>query len=372
MKKQTLFLLVMLILHSATFAQERESRREKKRKAKELRKEAKNTGTVKSAETYVIPADNGTLVAEPVKPNPTTKPQTTKAETQTLPTIQAETQTPIKTPPLVIPTPTKDQEVVVNKPQGQINWTQQYIEAKGEAVIDNERFKNPAQARAMASRGAVVVAQRNLLEIAKGVQVVGETTVQDLMPVSDYIYTRVEGIVRGAVPMGEAREVNGMMVITMRMPIYGPDGLSNVFEEKDLATARQRNGFKTAAPNTNLVDTSGGDVVDGSKPIVFNLKGNEIDPSMFPVILDDNGNVQFDFSTIINGVNGGGALPQYVQLTRDILESFGNQKAVDVIDMVQSGKGAFKLTGNSKKRVFWQRVGNVLKDVGTVLFRILI
>ncbi|MDV7392081.1 hypothetical protein RZS08_12025, partial [Arthrospira platensis SPKY1] len=133
-----------------------------------------------------------------------------------------------------------------------------------------------------------------------------------------------------------------------------------------------RNGFKTAAPNTSLVDTAAEDVIDGSKPIVFNVQGNEVDPSMFPVILDDNGNVQFDFSTIINDIKGKGALPQYIQLTRDVLESFGNQKAVDVIDMVQSGKGAFKLTGNSKKRVFWQRVGNVLKDVGTVLFRILI
>jgi uncharacterized membrane protein len=65
MKRQTLFLLVMLILHSATFAQERESKRERKRKAKELRKEAKSTGTIKSAETYVIPTENGTLVAEP-------------------------------------------------------------------------------------------------------------------------------------------------------------------------------------------------------------------------------------------------------------------------------------------------------------------
>ena len=44
---------------------------------------------------------------------------------------------------------------------GQINWTTQFIEAEGEGIIDNERFKNPAQARALAIRAATVVAQRN-------------------------------------------------------------------------------------------------------------------------------------------------------------------------------------------------------------------
>jgi hypothetical protein len=84
------------------------------------------------------------------------------------------------------------------KELGKVDWSSQFIEAKGESVLDPERFKNPAQAKAMATRGAVVVAQRNLLEIVKGVHVQGETTVEDMMTKRDLITTRVEGIVKGA------------------------------------------------------------------------------------------------------------------------------------------------------------------------------
>ena len=41
----------------------------------------------------------------------------------------------------------------------------------GSSVIDNERFKLLAQAKAMAIRGATVIAQRNLLEIINGVNI---------------------------------------------------------------------------------------------------------------------------------------------------------------------------------------------------------
>ena len=51
--------------------------------------------------------------------------------------------------------------IITPQANGQVNWSEQYIEAKGTAVIDYDRFPNQAQARAMATRGAIVVAQRN-------------------------------------------------------------------------------------------------------------------------------------------------------------------------------------------------------------------
>jgi hypothetical protein len=49
----------------------------------------------------------------------------------------------------------------------------------------------------MAERGAVVDAQRNLLEITEGVRVNGETVVKDYITQSDIIFSRVDGIVKG-------------------------------------------------------------------------------------------------------------------------------------------------------------------------------
>lgn len=259
------------------------------------------------------------------------------------------------------------EEVVENKPNGNINWTQQYIEAKGQSVIDTDRFKNNAQAKAMATRGAVVVAQRNLLEMVQGVYVVGETTIQDMITTSDYIYSRVEGVVKGAEQVGPAREVNGMIEVTMRMPIYGQKGVAGVFEEEDLNNAKKRNGYREVA---NALVPTGEDVIDGSKPFVFNIKGKQIDPSMFPVVVDDNGNIQFDFSTLYDTKTG--KFPQYVQMSKRFMDDIGFQKGVDVIELVQNGKGEFKLSKNNKKGVFWQKLGNVAKGLGKFLFNIVV
>lgn len=259
------------------------------------------------------------------------------------------------------------EEVVENKPNGNINWTQQYIEAKGQSVIDTDRFKNNAQAKAMATRGAVVVAQRNLLEMVQGVYVVGETTVQDMITMSDYIYTRVEGVVKGAEQVGPAREVNGMIEVTMRMPIYGQKGVAGVFEEQDLANAKKRNGYREVA---NALVPTGEDVIDGSKPFVFSIKGKQIDPSMFPVVVDDNGNIQFDFSTLYDTKTG--KFPQYVQMSKRFMDDIGFQKGVDVIELVQNGKGEFTLSKNNKRPVFWQRLGNIAKGLGKFLFNIVV
>jgi hypothetical protein len=262
------------------------------------------------------------------------------------------------------------QDIVEQKPNGAINWTEQFIETKGQSVIDTDRFKNNAQARAMATRGAIVVAQRNLLEMVQGVYVVGETTVQDMITISDYIYTRVEGVVKGAVQVGPAIEKDGMIEVTMRIPIYGQKGVAGVFEESDLASARRRNGYREPSAGANLVPDAGDDVIDGSRPFVFSIKGKQIDPSMFPVVVDENGTIQFDFSTLYDTKTG--KFPRYVQMSKRFMDDVGFQKGVDVIELVQNAKGEFTLSNNNKKRVFWQRLGNAARGIGKFLFNLVV
>ena len=260
--------------------------------------------------------------------------------------------------------------IIQQKTNGSINWTQQFVEAKGQAVIDTERFPNAAQAKAMATRGAVVVAQRNLLEIVKGVNVVGETTVQDMATTSDYIYTRVEGLVKGAEQVGQAREMNGMMEVTLKMPIYGKVSVASAIEENDIAMAQKKMGLvPMSAINATENIAAGDDVVDGSKPVVFNFKGKQIDPSMFPVIVDDKGNVKLDFSKLYDTKTG--MFPKYMQLGKEIMQDLGLKKGVDVIELVQNANGQFTIPQDSKKKAVWQKIGNVAQKVGKILFSIL-
>lgn len=259
-------------------------------------------------------------------------------------------------------------DLVVTKPNGNINWTQQYIEATGQAVIDNERFKNAAQAKLMASRGAVVVAQRNLLEIVKGVQIIGETTVQDMITTSDYIYSRVEGVVKGAQQIGEAKVKDGYVEVRLRMPIYGQESLANTLDDESLALARQKNGYEKSPLLEQ--EPNSGEGVDGSKPIVFNVENpGEFDPSMYPMVVDDNGKVLFDFSQYFRLKDG--KFPQYLQLGKEILQAYGNEKGADIINMIQTGKGTFKIPEKSSKSVFWNKVARVAQNVGAVLFKLI-
>ncbi len=71
-----------------------------------------------------------------------------------------------------------------------INWTQGLIGCEGESARGQESFA--------AKRVAVVVAQRNLLEVIKGVRIDSQTTIQDGLVGSDVIKSRVNGVIRGA------------------------------------------------------------------------------------------------------------------------------------------------------------------------------
>lgn len=261
------------------------------------------------------------------------------------------------------------QPVVEETANGQINYTEQYIEAKGASVIDNDRFKNPAQARLMAERGAIVVAQRNLLEMVKGVNVIGETTVQDMVTTGDYVYSRVEGVVKGFKAFGPAREVNGTMEVTLRMPLYDNNkGVTAGFSAEGLNNVRRQAGLSEEA--TNIVQ-EGADIIAGQKPIAFTIAGQKIDPSMFPVIVDENGKVQLDFSKVYQKT---GKVPKILQSAKDLFDAAGFKKGADVIELVQGkAQGTFTLADPSKKhKINWGKIGEVAGKIGKVLLNILL
>lgn len=252
--------------------------------------------------------------------------------------------------------------VIKEVKNGSINWTQQYITAKGSSVLDTARFKNPAQARMMATRGAVVVAQRNLLEIIKGVEVTGETTVQDMVATSDYVYSRVDGLVKGAQQVGEAVVKEGMVEVTMRVPLYETNGLAPALYD-NLPAAKESGSL--AARGESSADTR----AQSLEKIAFNLAGKKINPSMFPLIVDENNNVVFDMSKIYDPKSG--KFPKIVQVGKEILKDAGYSNAVKVLDVLDTKDGKIVLDNDSVKKVNWSKIGKTAASIGKFLMMLL-
>lgn len=265
--------------------------------------------------------------------------------------------------------------IIQQKPNGDVNWTMQYIEARGSSVIDNERFKLPAQARAMAIRGAIVLAQRNLLEIINGVNVTSETVVQDMVAKSDYVYTRVDGLVKGAQQVGEPIEKDGMIEVLLRIPMYSKDGLAPIVYDQ-LPASGAGNGQaqiteKSAGTGQDAVQSGKGATdKNGTQPVVpeglaFNFNGKTYDPAMFPVVADEQGNMLLDLSKLYDPNTG--QFPQILQTTKSVFDMAGFDKGTAVIDVLSSADGKIVIDNKNSKKFDWSKLTKVASTVGDVL-----
>jgi len=178
-------------------------------------------------------------------------------------------------------------DVVEVMPVGEIDWSGNAIRATGTGVLD---VNNPsiAQARLMAERAAVVVAQRNLLETIQGVCVDSETRVENFMTDYDVIYTSVEGIVRDARQIGPARydSLAGIVEVELEMEIHSPQGLSGALSSV----------LGTQELNTAAMSPATRDFLEQYSALVLDGTQAGLQPSMYPKIYDSNGNLLLDTS----------------------------------------------------------------------------
>lgn len=116
--------------------------------------------------------------------------------------------------------PINQSDAVETVGQGMINWTSGEVYATGIGAPPPNAV-NPAQARAMAERAAQVVAYRNLLEIVRGVRVDSETVVENFMTKSDIIRTKVDGIIKGSMPIKKQYLSDGSVEVTVVMRMKG-------------------------------------------------------------------------------------------------------------------------------------------------------
>jgi len=329
------------------------------------RKEKKQAKKNKAQSEQQTPA-RGKETSSPEKPATAVTPSTTDqpggrtpSTTVTTPSV-TETSKPEKQPQVINVSEivASTRPVVTERPNGSVNWTEQYIEAKGASVIDNVKFTNPAQAKAMATRGAQVVAQRNLLEIINGVNVTSETTVKDMIAQNDFIYTRVDGVIKGAEMVGEAIEKDGMIEVKMRVPIYQRNGLApalyNNIENKNLSISPEL--------QQQLSKELQEQVLNG---IAFNFKGKTFDPSMFPIVVDEKGNLVFDFSKVYDPNTG--EFPKIVSATETFFKDLGFDKGVQYLDILRTEPGKIVLDNKNIKKVNWQKIGKTAASIGKFL-----
>jgi hypothetical protein len=114
------------------------------------------------------------------------------------------------------------QEVIEGVGNGEINWSQGIILAKGSGAPPKEA-RNIAQARLMTERAALADARRNLLEVLKGVRVDSSTLVENFMAKDDQIRLQAEGFIQGSLELRSLRRYlsDGAIEVTVAMNLSG-------------------------------------------------------------------------------------------------------------------------------------------------------
>jgi hypothetical protein len=211
----------------------------------------------------------------------------TRTSSISQPVSQPPTSAPVDTARFEIPGPvgpvSGPGEVTEPLPGGEVDWSAKTVRARGTGVLD-PGAANKAQARVMAERAAVVVAQRNLLEIIKGVRVDSDTRVQNFMTDYDVVYSRVDGVIKGARQLGPAKydSLAGTVEVELEVDIYGERSLADALLPA-LGTGAGEVQASISPQVRKFLEQYSGLVLDGGAA--------GVKPAMFPKIYDENGNL---------------------------------------------------------------------------------
>lgn len=287
---------------------------------------------------------------------------------------------PVQMPPMpressgIIPVPVEDivrpGEVAEPVPGGVIDWGAQVVRARGSGVVD-PGDPNPARARLMAERAAVVVAQRNLLEIIKGVRVDSDTKVENFVTKFDVIYTHLEGIVKGARQVGPARfdSASGVVEVELEVNLTGPQSVSDALEPAIL----QPGGAVPKVQTTASVQ----EFFQKYSALVFDAGNSGLKPALFPKIYDEAGNLLLDTKELYQYTGTTGQkVVHYIGKLDEILSrpEFANQPLVLKIKQVRGKMGAdIVLSKEDADKLKWLKDGaRFLFDAGRFLIKLLL
>jgi hypothetical protein len=244
-------------------------------------------------------------------------------------------------------------DLITGNDSSQVNWSKQYVQAKGWAIIDETRFPNPNQAKLMAMSGAKAVAQRNLLEMIQGVNITSEVTVRDFSTQSDAITTKVEGLLKNAEMVGEPVVKNGTVEVLMRVPLYPKGNTSN-----SLAGAVY-DGVQ------NSGDTLKNRLSSGRMAIGRSGQTNSEAPVLFPKLLDSSGNEVVNY--LKDFKNEGVKTPQFIKNTQENLLSLKSKNITEIVDAKLNNGNVVIPNLENLKVDKWKKIGNIALKVGKLI-----
>lgn len=205
--------------------------------------------------------------------------------------------------------------------QGSVNWSAGYIEAVGIGAPADKSI-GKINARPMALRVAKADALRNLLELAKGVQVDSTTTIKDFTVESDIINTQVNGLVQGAMVVDQQYMSDGTVEVRVRMPLYG--NISQIIMPLTFAKRKEITPPEPPPVPVPVVPApAASDAPLVYTGMVVDARGIQARPAMSPRVFDEDGkevygsaNVDCEYA-VQQGMSG---------YTRDLTAAQSNQR----------------------------------------------
>lgn len=183
---------------------------------------------------------------------------------------------------------------------GRIDWARGVIIAEGKGVARGKTDQD----RLMAKRAGKVVAARNALLVANGIQVDADGRFAAIRNGQ----VRVSGILRDLQTVSVTWQPNRdppECIVGIHVPIWGAKGLASV------AHAAQRRKAMARAGGRLVLVAAEVDVSD--EILVIDARGVTTEPCLYPVVVDSTGQVLYDVETMTNA--GGGPRPpvRYVE-----------------------------------------------------------
>ena len=134
---------------------------------------------------------------------------------------------------------------------GYIDWINQTVYAKGLGMAPKDK-RNTPQAMELAERAAIVVAQRNLLEVIKGVHIDSHTLVENKMVANEWIVSSIQGMVRFSKVEYSKEMSKDTVEVLVSMPLTG--NLGDVLFTLTEDSGKQQQGAGTVFDLENRLE----------------------------------------------------------------------------------------------------------------------
>ncbi len=203
---------------------------------------------------------------------------------------------------------------IAQSANGGVNWmkgSDSYIEAIGIGLLSE---KGPA----LAHRAAVMDAQRNLLEIIKGVSVNAESTMEDLYVTSDIVKTRVDGVLKGAQIIDEGQNPDGSYFVKMQAPLFGSTGSLAAAAFSAIRPATEK-PVPPPAVTEPVISQEEVKAVQGTAytGVVVDASSLGLEPTFSPIIYDTNGRAVYGIENIETSIAINSGMVGYANAVED-------------------------------------------------------